>query len=437
MSHLITSGLHRRPDPARRIVGGAGVHLHLADGSRLLDASNTGGPLGHAHPAMVEAVREAATLPVVNEGNPWAERDAVADELVATAFAGEDWVGGVRFGMSGSEVNDIALTLAQAITGRESIVARERAYHGLVGLSRDVTVQPQWHGGLSTLAGEVRRPSAGAEVRTIPSPGGSAWARSGARGARVASAAPTETDLQPIDGAAAVIIDYTQGGSYYDAAYQDAVAGAARRAGALWIADEVVTGLGRTGRWMQFTEGASRPDIVTLGKPLAGGAVPAGAVVLSRRVLDVLEAAKWQNYSTFRGHPLVVHAVRAHLRVAAAEGLPERAAELGGELGAMLVELAERHPSVVRVAGRGLHWTVELPGPDWRTWTSTTVESHLSDAVVGEARRHGVQISTSDEPTSLFIAPPLIIDRDGIERIVSALDAGLTVADRILEERAA
>ncbi|WP_312170359.1 aminotransferase class III-fold pyridoxal phosphate-dependent enzyme [Microbacterium sp.] len=431
MSHLITSGLHVPHRTKALVVGGEGVYLEYSDGTRVLDASNTGGPLGHRHPEMMQAIREAAEFPVVNEGHRWAERDLAADELVETAFLGESWVGGVRFGMSGSEVNDIALTLAQALTGRDPIVARERAYHGLVGLSRDVTVQPQWHGGLSRLAGGVARPSAGAEVRTIPAPRASAWARSGS----VNAEALGSSDLDAIDGAAAVIVDYTQGGHYYDRGYQDAVAQRAADAGAVWIADEVVTGLGRSGQWMQFHASDTRPDIVTLGKPLAGGAAPAGAVVLSQRAVAVLRSAKWQNYSTFRAHPVTIHAVRAHLAVAAADGLPERAATLGAEFGGMLVELAERHPSVVRVAGSGLHWTVELSGgPDWRTWESTTTDTHVSDVVVGEARRHGVQISTSDEPTSLFLAPPLIIERAELLRIVEALDAGLALADRIVEE---
>lgn len=431
MTRLVTAGLHAPTDHARTVVGGEGVRLHYADGSSAIDASTTGGPLGHAHPAMVEAIHEAASLPVVNESHRWTERDLAADELVETAFGGEDWVGGVRFGLSGSEVNDIALTLAQSITGRHPIVARERAYHGLVGLSRDVTVQPQWHGGLSGLDGAIAAPSAGAEIRVIPGPDGGVL-----RDAGPAAPALDAAALAPVAGASSVIVDYTQGGRYHDVAYQEAVAAAARDAGALWIADEVVTGLGRSGRWMQFHAGESRPDIVTLGKPLAGGAAPAGAVVLSKRVLRVLESAKWQNYSTFRAHPVTIHAIRAHLRVAAAEGLPQRAATLGAALGLRLAELADRHPSVVRVAGTGLHWTVELPGPDWRDWLSTTTERHLSDHVVAEARRHGVQISTSDEPTSLFLAPPLVIDERDLQQIVDALDAGLTVADRILEGRA-
>ncbi|GGL31280.1 aspartate aminotransferase family protein [Nocardia jinanensis] len=428
--NLIRAGGNSGTTRSPALVGGSGVHLEYSDGTVLLDASNTGGPLGHAHPAMVEAVVEAARFPVATEGQLWAERDAAADELVDIAFAGEtDWVGGVRFGLSGSEVNDIALSLAQALTGRAPIVARERAYHGLVGLARDVTLQPQWHGGLSLIDGGVRAPARTTEVRTIAGPDGGIWRTAG-------STAPRHPDEQELaaafPGAAAVIIDYTQGGRYYDAEYQERVAGAARDADCLWIADEVVTGLGRSGSWFAFQGASSRPDLVTMGKPLAGGAAPAGAVVLSKRVLDLLRAAKWQNYSTFRAHPTMIHAVRAHLRVVRAEGLVDRATAGGRRLAAALIELADRHRCVERIAGKGLHWTVELRGPDWHRWFSDTGTPQPADHVVAAARSHGVQIGTSDEAGSLFIAPPLIITDAELDRIIEALDAGLTAADELL-----
>ncbi len=140
-----------------RIVGGEGVHFILADGRRVIDGSNTGGPLGHQHPEMVDAIRRAATNPVVNDGWIWTDREEGARELFEIAFAGEEsWVGAVRFFISGSEANDLALSLAQAITGRAAIATRERAYHGMVGLARDVTVQPHWHGGLALHSGGSR-----------------------------------------------------------------------------------------------------------------------------------------------------------------------------------------------------------------------------------------------------------------------------------------
>lgn len=427
---FIDAGLHRTRERGHEIVGGDGVWLRRADGSELLDASNTGGPLGHAHPAMVEAVTVAAGAPVVNEGKPWGPREEAARELVEVAFGDEEWVGGVRFGLSGSEVNDIALSLAQAATGRSSLVARERAYHGLVGLSRDVTVQPQWHGGLSELGGAARKPNAGSPVRVVAGPDGGVWRRDG-------YPAPSPWSVRELEeacaGAAAVIVDYTQGGRYYEAAYQDAVAEASRRAGAWWIADEVVTGLGRSGHWMAFHGAESRPDLVTLGKPIAGGSAAAGAVVLSRRAVELLDSAKWQNYSTFRGHPVTIAAIRAHLRTVADEGLVERAARGGERMRVALIELASRHRSVVRVAGEGLHWTVELAGVPWQRWVSTTEDRQLSDVVVAEAMRRGVAMSTSDEPSSIFLAPPLIVTDEQLDRIVETLDAGLKLADEEIE----
>src|SRR5258707_7933455 len=140
------------------VAGAAGVWFRLADGRRVIDASNTAAPLGHGHPDVVAAVRGASGSPALNEGWVWPGREQAADGLLENAFRGEEgWVGAVRFFTSASEANDQALSLAQALTGRAPLVTRERAYHGMVGLSREMTVQPQWHGGLSSTRGG-RRP---------------------------------------------------------------------------------------------------------------------------------------------------------------------------------------------------------------------------------------------------------------------------------------
>ncbi|TME47731.1 MAG: aminotransferase class III-fold pyridoxal phosphate-dependent enzyme, partial [Chloroflexi bacterium] len=169
MGRLLETRFNAGKRQSVRVVGGDGVRFELDDGRRVIDGSNTGGPLGHRHPDLVEAVRKAANNPVVNEGWLWAEREEAARELFDIAFKGEEsWVGAVRFFLSGSEANDLALSLSQAITGRSAIATRERAYHGMTGLSRDVTVQPHWHGGLAIHSGGTMPVPRTAEVKVLP-----------------------------------------------------------------------------------------------------------------------------------------------------------------------------------------------------------------------------------------------------------------------------
>lgn len=427
MSRLLRTGLNAGEAAPMAVVGGEGVYFHLSDGRKLIDGSNTGGGLGHRHPAMVEAIRRAADTPVVNEGWTWVGRERAADDLMATAFRGEqDWVGAVRFCISGSEANDMALSLCQALTQRSALATRERAYHGITGLSRSMTVQPQWHGGLAVHAGGSKLPAPMAPVRILPAPDGAIY------GGPVTNTPPSEylaDATRLLSDTAATIIDYTQGGIYYDGAYQDEVAKCARQAGSYWIADEVVTGAGRAGRWFAFQGAQSRPDIVTLGKSLGGGAAAVAAVVVSKDIVEQLKGTSWQNYGTLRGHPISMAAVSAYLKVVSEEKILDHVKSLEKLFTRRLLAIAQKHPSVQRVAGQGLHWTVELHGPDWRTWHADTTEVPIASRVAERALEAGAVIGTSGEQTSLFLAPPLVISEEEATLLLDALDHGLDIAD--------
>lgn len=408
------------------------MRMSLADGRTILDAATTPAGLGHRHPKLIDAVcRAAREAPVLDEGWAWPERNAAAEALLEIAFAGEhEWVGAVRFAVTGSEANDIALSLAQALTGRTALVTRERAYHGLVGLAREMTVQPHWHGGLSLSSGGVRPAPRLVDVRRLPFPAG-AFGDGLELTADDAEAclAGCEADLRD---AAAVIVDYSQGGRYSAPAYQDALARRARDAGALWIADEVVTALGRCGRWMNFAYGSERPDIVTLGKSLGGGAAPVAAVVLSKQVVAEMGSSLWQNYSTLRSHPAAVAAARAFLETVSDRRLVDRVDSRHALIAAGMRRLAEDHPSIERIDGRGLHWTIELQGPDWRDWCADTKEAPLASRVAAEVLDAGVLVATSGEQTSVYLSMALIIEEEDIREVFDALDAGFALADREL-----
>jgi 4-aminobutyrate aminotransferase-like enzyme len=410
------------------VAGAAGVWFRLADGRRVIDASNTAAPLGHCHPDLVAVVRGASGSPALNEGWGWRGRQQAADDLLEHAFAGEeDWIGAIRFCTSVSEANDMALGLAQVLTGRAPLVTRERAYLGTVGLSREVTTQPQWHGGLSSVGGGWRPVPHLADVRMIPAPACSVHTPCAPDGCRCLPDDLTD----PLADSAAVIMDYSQGGVYPAPAYQDKLASAARAAGALWIADEAVTGLGRQGRWLTVQRGESRPDIITLGKGLAGGVTPAAAVVLSKRVADLMRDQRWQSFSTFRGHPLTVAAIGATVRRIAREALVERADALDAMLRRRLGQLAAAHSCVRRVSGLGLHWSVDLRGESWRDWHADTGEPTPADKMLAAALDVGVLIAANAE-ASLLIAPPLIVSDSELETILVALDRALSIADKTL-----
>ena len=182
-SRVLSTSLTTGSQPL--VVRGEGMYLELDDGRRVLDAP-TPPRRSAAHPEIVEAVRAAASAPAINEGVRWAGREAAADALLDTALEGEDWAGAVRFFISAGEANDAMLALAQALTGRAPIATRERAYHGGVGLAREMTVQPQWHGGLA-YRDRTAAPPRLADVRELPAP----------VGARIAGPEPDPTPTAP------------------------------------------------------------------------------------------------------------------------------------------------------------------------------------------------------------------------------------------------
>jgi 4-aminobutyrate aminotransferase-like enzyme len=417
---------------------GRGVELTLGDGRTVIDGGSLSSCIvGHAHPKVVAAVQGAAEKGSIGDGTGWAPREQAAEDLLRIAFDGEDWAKGVALFISSSEAADLGLLLAQTLTGREPLVCRERGYHGAVGLGRSVSLNQLWQPKL--VAGENGSevlPPEPATVRRLPVP----ECGHGTPATRDPDHRCTESCLRDaprlLDGAAAVIMDSTQGSVSPPAPYHDALAEAAREAGALWVADETVTAFGRFGHWFAFQRGEQRPDIVQLGKGITGGAAPGGALVLSEQVLEAIGDRRWTTSSTFRGHPITVAAISATLRVVEEEGLVARSAELGLELAREAEAIAARHPCVLRVVGDGgLLRQFQLDVPEWRTeakWEGGLQVSSLPEIVHREGVERGAYIGVFSGQT-VWVIPPLIISRDQLAHVLEALDGALTVADQALE----
>ncbi|WP_255491834.1 MULTISPECIES: acetylornithine transaminase [unclassified Actinotalea] len=370
--------------PRRVLVRGEGVHVWDADGRRYTDllggiAVNV---LGHAHPTLTAAVSaQLGTLGHVSNFFASPPQVALAERLVALAGGGPD--ARVFFTNSGTEANEAAFKIARR-TGRPRVLALEGAFHG-----RTMGALAMTH------KAAIREPFE-------PLPGGvefvpfaDADALEAAMGDDVAAIV-----LEPIQGEAGV--------RPLPPGYLAHARALADRHGALLVLDEVQTGVGRTGSWfahqLPHVGGGVVPDVVTLAKGLGGG-IPVGAVVaLSARAAAALGPG--QHGTTFGGNPVAAVAALTTLGVIERDGLLERARVVGERLRAALRDVT---PLVVEVRGEGLLIGIELTAP-----VAPAAADLLLDAgwIVNPVR-----------PTTLRIAPPLILTWEQVSGFVDALAA--------------
>jgi acetylornithine/succinyldiaminopimelate/putrescine aminotransferase len=172
------------------------------------------------------------------------------------------------------------------------------------------------------------------------------------------------------------------------------------------ICDEIQTGVGRTGKWFACEHWGVKPDIMTMAKALGGG-FPIGCFGAKSEVMASFSPG--DHASTFGGNPLACAASKAVIKTMMKLKLPQRAEKMGGYFKERLSELAEKHETVKEVRGLGLMLGAEL---------ST---KQIADAVVTKAREKGFLINCTAEKVLRFV-PPLIVEREHIDRLITVLD---------------
>jgi len=397
------------------VVRGRGCYLYDAAGRDYLDCYNNVANLGHCHPYVVDALaRQAGTLNT-NSRYLHAEILRLGERLSATLPPGLDtWF----FVCTGSEANDLAVRLARAVSGKAGIVVTENSYHGntsvmapLSLIDYDRAARPDW-------------------VETVPPPNlYRGLYREGANdagqhyAAHVTGAAETLAVRGP--GLAGLMID-----SIFDANgalvpppdYLPRAYAAARSAGALVIADEVQMGFARSGSHMWgFQAFDVVPDIVTMGKPMGNGH-PIAALVTRR---DIAARVQEQTgyFNTFGGNTVSAVVGNACLDVLQGEDLQGNAARSGAQLLADLRVLADRHPAIGHLHGRGLFLGVELV-----TDRNSRAPAKPAARWVRERMKAlGVLVSSTGPLGNIIkIRPPLVFGPAEIARCVDALDRALT-----------
>ncbi len=376
--------------PPLALARGEGSRVWDADGNRYLDliAGIAVSALGHAHPAIVDAVTaQVGTL--AHTSNLFVHKPGVelAERLLTLLHA--DAHGGARvfFCNSGTEANEAALKLVrrQQGAGRPVIVAADHSFHGRTMGALAITGKES-----------IRAPFApfGFDVR---------WVEYGDAAALG----------QAVDGqTAAVVLEPTQGEGGVipaPAGYLAAARAACDGAGALLVLDEIQSGIGRTGAWFAHQAEGVTPDVLTLAKGLGGG-LPIGACIGFGDSATALQAG--DHGSTFGGNPIACAAALAVLDTIERADLLKNVKHVG-EVLANGIEAID-HPVLKGVRGSGL-------------WLAAVLNGNQAAAVTTAARQAGFLVNAV-QPDAVRLAPPLILTEAEAEEFTAALPAILTRA---------
>jgi acetylornithine/N-succinyldiaminopimelate aminotransferase len=376
--------------PPVAISRGAGCLLWDADGREYLDliAGIAVSSLGHAHPAIIEAVsRQVAT--VAHTSNLFLHEREI--ELAERLLALLHTEGRVFFANSGTEANEAALKLVLRIQGpsRPVIVAAEGGFHG------------RTLGALALTGKESIRAPFGPYGRTVRFvPYGDADALREAVGSDVAA-----VFLEPTLGESGVVPP--------PAGYLAAARQVCDQAGALLVLDEIQSAIGRTGSWFAHQAEGVRPDVLTLAKGLGGG-LPIGACVGLGRCGSGF--AKGDHGSTFGGNPVACAAALAVLEVIERDGLLAHVTDVGAQLAADLAAVS--HPLVAGVRGTGL-------------WLAVVLSAEVAAPVEKAARQAGFLVNAV-QPDAIRLAPPLILTTAQARQFTVALPGILDAAQETL-----
>ena len=373
--------------PTVALVRGDGARVWDDDGREYVDL--VGGiavnVLGHAHPAVVEAVsRQVATLGHTSNLVMHEPGVRLAERL--TSLLG---LPGARvlFTNSGAEANEAGLKLSRRLRPGGGWVACEGAFHGRTLGALAVTGQPAKRAPFEPLPGPV----------TFV-PYGDSAALEQAVTVRTASVV-----LEPVMGESGVVVP--------PSGFLEAARAACDANGALLHLDEVQGGIGRVGAWLTSSVVAPgvRADVVTLAKGLGGG-LPLGAVVASGAAGEAFQ--RGDHGTTFGGNPVACAAALAVLETVEAEGLLDASAKLGDRLRRGLADLD--HELVAQVRGLGL-------------WVGIVLARPVA-AAAEEAARHAGFLVNAAAPDVLRLAPPLVVTEEQLDAFVTALPGVLDAA---------
>lgn len=376
-----------------------GCYIYDQEGTRYLDCLGGYGTfsLGHRHPKVVEAVKSQLDHMGLSGKAFFSKQGAdLASKLAEITPDGLDYV---FFCNSGAEAVEGALKFARKSTGRSKIISTHNSFHGKTLGALSVMGREKYRKPYEPLLPDVAFVDFGDSARAI-------------------AAIDDQTAafiVEPIQGEGGIIIPPD--------GYLRDIRAACDKHGAVFIADEVQTLLGRTGKWFGCDHDGTSPHLMTLAKALGGGIMPIGALMGTREIWDAIyEESPLSHTSTFGGNAMACSAGLATIRVIEEEGLVERSVQMGKLLLDGLKGVVAKHNDLLKEArGKGLMIGVEFQMDE------------VGELVVAQMLKRGLCVAyTLNNPRILRFEPPLIITAEQIEFAVSAFEESVAETAELL-----
>lgn len=396
------------------LVRGLGTKLWDAEGRDYLDCYNNVPHVGHCHPKVVEAI--CAQAGMLNTHTRYLHEGILDYVEALTGMVGAPFDTALLT-CTGSEANDVALRMAQALTGKTGVIATDHTYHGNTTAVHQLSRTNPPPGGYATNVAFVPSPDS---YRPLGGEAGMAHAH--------AFAAAVEAQIDALEAtehgfSTLILCPFFANEGFPDLphGWLDPTVEVVRRAGGVIIADEVQPGFGRLGtHFWGFQKIGFTPDIITIGKPMANGH-PVAAVIAPHETMYAFRSA-FRYFNTFAGNPVSCAAAMATLKVVQEEGLMENARVVGDYARDGLRDLAGRHDCIGDVRGSGLFFGAEMV-LDRATKAPATA---FTKRVANGMRQRGVLLNfLGIHYNVLKMRPPMVFSKGDADRMLEALDAVL------------
>jgi taurine--2-oxoglutarate transaminase len=421
-----------------RVVSAKGVRFTTEDGRERLDFSScfVSHSIGHQDPRVIDAICEQAQTLTSFAPSMSTKPRAMLAKMFAEITPGD--LSRSFISLGGTEANEAAIKICHQYTGKRKIITRYRSYHGGTATSMSLSV------------GDARswaQVMGGTEMIQVPQPYcyrcmfGQSYPSCDLQCVKyIDEAIELEGGgdkvagiiFEPVTGANGIIVPPKE--------YFPMLREICDKHGVLMIADEVMTGFGRTGEWFAMNHWDVVPDIMTLAKGMTCGYLPLGATVVRKHIGDKFKEQFFSHGATYAGHALGCATAIALIPIYQTDNLIENSKNMGAYLLEKAQELKEKHPCVGDVRGLGLFVGLELVKNQKSKEPMVPVGGKIRPGmnpkleVAKKLGELGMMAMAANPGSVIAMAPPLIITKDEIDEGISIMDQALEVADAYAEK---